>query len=418
MPSLDTDEAAGLPSATYTEQKQSATSEQHTGQTQPQDVRPWRLPAYALLAGNFIVGLSVLAPAAMLKELAAGLGVSIGKAGLLVTFGAIVLCIGSPLLAWATSRIERRTLLVATAATIAAGYLASALAPDYAVLLAIRLITLAVAAIFTPQAASAIALIAPGKERAAAIALVFLGWSLAVAAGMPLVTYLAATLGWREAYGVLAAASVLCVAGLAFSLPKGLTGTPVSFRSWGAILHSRPIVLMLLITILAAAGQFIVFIYLGPLLAQLAGAGPREIALFFCGFGITGFLGNLAATRIVGKLGAFTTSAVCFLAIFLGMLLWSAGAASVWLMAAGILIWGLGFAAANSMQQARLAGAAPDLASATIALNSSSIYAGQMTGSAIGGILIEHSLPLTMGYAGTAFLAAALGVVMLTRPRG
>jgi DHA1 family inner membrane transport protein len=173
---------------------------------------------------------------------------------------------------------------------------------------------------------------------------------------------------------------------------------------------------MLLITILAAAGQFIVFIYLGPLLAELIGAGHREIALFFCGFGVTGFLGNLAATRIVGRLGAFVTSAVCFVAIFAGMLLWSAGAGSAWLMAGGVLIWGAGFAAANSMQQARLAGAAPELASATIALNSSSIYAGQMTGSAIGGILIEHGLPVTMGYAGAAFLAATMAIVMLTRP--
>ena len=38
------------------------------------------------------------------------LDVSIRDAGLLVTFGAIVLCIGSPLTAWLTSRIESRAL--------------------------------------------------------------------------------------------------------------------------------------------------------------------------------------------------------------------------------------------------------------------------------------------------------------------
>ena len=70
--------------------------------------------AYALLLGNFVTAVSVLAPAGMLKDLADGLGVKVGEAGLLVTFGAIVMCFGSPLVAWATSRIERRKLLVAT----------------------------------------------------------------------------------------------------------------------------------------------------------------------------------------------------------------------------------------------------------------------------------------------------------------
>ena len=105
------------------------------------------------MLGNVVTGCSVLAPAGMLAELSAGLDVSIRTAGLLVTFGAIVLCIGSPVTAWLTSRIERRTLLAATIAVLALANFASALAPDYASLLAIRLVMLAVGALYTPQAA-------------------------------------------------------------------------------------------------------------------------------------------------------------------------------------------------------------------------------------------------------------------------
>ena len=47
-----------------------------------------------------VLGTSVLAPAGMLSELSGGLDVTIRDAGLLITFGAIVLCIGSPLTAW------------------------------------------------------------------------------------------------------------------------------------------------------------------------------------------------------------------------------------------------------------------------------------------------------------------------------
>src|SRR3978361_2009225 len=101
-----------------------------------------RFAPTALMLGNIVTGCSVLAPAGMLSELASDLNVTIRDAGLLITFGAIVSGVGSPLTAWLTSRIERRTLLTATLAALALTNLASAFAPDYASLLVIRLIML------------------------------------------------------------------------------------------------------------------------------------------------------------------------------------------------------------------------------------------------------------------------------------
>src|SRR5476651_103648 len=99
-----------------------------------------RFAPTALMLGNIVTGCSVLAPAGMLGELSAGLDVSIRGAGLLITFGAVVLCIGSPLTAWLTSRIERRTLLAATLAVLALANGVSAFVPDYTTLLVIRLV--------------------------------------------------------------------------------------------------------------------------------------------------------------------------------------------------------------------------------------------------------------------------------------
>src|SRR5258708_15151106 len=120
----------------------------------PQDAHvERRFAATALMLGNFITGTSILAPAGMLGELSEGLQVSIRDAGLLITFGAIVLCIASPLAAWLTSRIERHALLTATLAVLAIANAASAFAPDYATLPVIRLIMLAAAALLSPPAA-------------------------------------------------------------------------------------------------------------------------------------------------------------------------------------------------------------------------------------------------------------------------
>ncbi|WP_036027742.1 MFS transporter, partial [Bradyrhizobium yuanmingense] len=87
------------------------------------------------------------------------------------------------------SRIERRILLATTLAVLALGNLASALAPDYTSLLIIRLAMLAVGSLYTPQAAGTAALIVPAERRGSTIAYLFLGWSLAAAVGLPLITF-------------------------------------------------------------------------------------------------------------------------------------------------------------------------------------------------------------------------------------
>ncbi len=96
---------------------------------------------------------------------------------------------------------------------------------------------------------------------------------------------------------------------------------------------------------------------------------------------------------------------------------WALGAGTYALMAAGVSIWGLGFASTNSMQQVRLVAAAPTLASATVALNTSVLYIGQAVGSAIGGLLFARGLLHTLGFVAAGFVVLALTLVVLTRPR-
>jgi DHA1 family inner membrane transport protein len=373
------------------------------------------LPRIALMLGNFATGVSILAPAGMLTVLADGLGVGIRDTGLLVTYGAVILCFGSPLLAWLTTRFDRRLLLAGTLAVLVAGQAASAFAPNYAIVLALRLAMLTVAAIYTPQAASTVAMIVPAGKRASAIAFVFLGWSLAVAGGLPMITFVAAYAGWRAAFGAAALAAMVPCLLLAFTLPGGLRGPPLSLASFGIIARHRKILLLLLITILQTSGQFTVFIYLSPLLMRLTGADHNVVGTIFAIYGVAGFAGNVIATRIVSALGGWITSVVFLGSTFAGMLLWALGAGFLPVMGIGIVFWGLGFAATNSMQQARLVEAAPDLSSATVGLNTSALYTGQAIGSAIGGILFSQGYLHSIGYVGVTFVALGIAVWAITR---
>ena len=369
------------------------------------------------MLGNIVTGCSVLAPAGMLGELSSGLDVSIRTAGLLITFGAIVLCIGSPVSAWLTSRIERRTLLTVTLAVLAFTNFASAFAPDYTSLLVIRLVMLAVGALYTPQAAGTAGLIVPEQKRGSTIAYIFLGWSLAAAVGLPLITFIASRYGWRAVYGGIGVMGCISFLLLAWRLPGGLMGAPVDLKTWADVGRNRLIMLLLSITTLQMSGQFVVFTFMGPLLAKLTGAGPDAIALVFACYGVCGFIGIAIATRIVDSWGAWKTS-VLFTALMLtGVTGWALTAGIYPLMVVSVAIWGLGFASTNSMQQVRLVGAAPSLASASVSLNTSVLYVGQAVGSAIGGFLYARDLLYAAGYVSAAFIALALTAVILTRPK-
>jgi MFS transporter, DHA1 family, inner membrane transport protein len=374
-----------------------------------------RFAPTALMLGNFVTGCSVLAPAGMLGELSADLGVSIRDAGLLITWGAVVLCFGSPIMAWLTSRIERRTLLISTLAVFALTNAASAFAPNYATLLVLRVLMLAVGALFTPQAAGTAGLIVREEKRGSTIAYIFLGWSLAAAVGLPLITFIASRYGFRAAYGGVAAVSCLSFLLLAWRLPGGLKGEPVDLKTWAAVGRNKMILLLLLATTLQMSGQFVVFTYMGPLLAKLTGAGPDAVGLVFAIYGVFGFIGIAVATRIVDSWGPYKTSLLFTSLLLAGVGGWALSAGHYSLMAASVAIWGLGFASTNSMQQVRLVIAAPTLASASVALNTSVLYVGQAVGSAIGGFLYAHDQLHATGYVATAFVALALIAVISTR---
>lgn len=369
------------------------------------------------MLGNIVTGCSVLAPAGMLIELSSGLDVSVRDAGLLITFGAVMLCVGSPLTAWLTSRIERRTLLTTTLAVLAATNAASAFAPDYISLLVIRLIMLGVGALYTPQAAGTGALIVPAQKRGSTIAYIFLGWSLAAAVGLPLITFIASRYGWRAAYGGIGVIGCLSFLLLAWRLPGGLIGARVDLKTWADVGRSRIIVLLLLVTMLQMSGQFVVFTFMGPLLTKLTQASPDAVGLVFAIYGVFGFIGIAIATRIVDRWGAYKTSILSNGLMLTGLIGWALSAGVFPLMACSVAVWGLGFASTNSMQQVRLVTASPALAPASVSLNTSVLYIGQAVGSAIGGLLYARDLLYGAGYAAVFFVALALVVVTLTRPR-
>ena len=371
-----------------------------------------------MLAGNFAIGCGVMVVAGSLNDLSAALQVSAAVAGQLITAGAVAMGLGAPLLAAALVRFDRRWLLTAALLWFAVGHALSALMPGYASLLAVRVLAVLGAAVFTPQAAAAINVLAPPEQRGRAITTVFLGWSLSSVLGMPLHSFIAETVGWRWAFGLVAVLSTAAAWGVWRTVPEGVKPPTLTLASWGRVLTHPLLMGMVGVTLLSAAGQFTLFSYFAPYYRQVLGASAGEVSFLFFWFGAFGLLGNVLLSRWIDRLGAARCVHIAMALMALSLTLWPltgpAGSAAllggVAGMAAAVVPWALGCFSCNSGQQARLSQASVAYAPALLALNTSAIYGGQAIGAAGGGALLAHSGFGTLPWAGLAWMLVALGL--------
>lgn len=368
-----------------------------------------RAPAlwWALLAGNFAIGCGVMVVPGALNDIVRELRVSVALGGQLVTVSAVVMAVGAPLLAAFVGGIDRRRLLAFALAWYALGHALAAAMPDYPGLLLVRTLTVLSAAAFTPQAAAALSVMTPPQLRGRAIAFAFLGWSLASVAGLPLTSWVAETAGWRWSFALVAALAVPAAVGVWRAMPGGVRPARLSLAQWGTVFGSPVLMAVVAVTAFSAAGQFTLFSYFAPYYRQVLGADALQSSALFMTFGVFALAGNLLLARHVDRLGAARCVALGLASMALALAAWP-WAGSVVAVGLVLVPWALGSFASNSAQQARLGAAAPALAPALLALNTSAIYAGQALGAAGGGALFAASGWRWLSGAALAWMLLAL----------
>jgi predicted MFS family arabinose efflux permease len=367
---------------------------------------------WPLLFGNFVIGTGVMVVPGTLNEISSSLDVPVSTAGQLISAGALLMCIGAPLLAALVAGWDRRRLLAVSMIWYGLLHLACVAAPTFAVLLPLRVLTLLAPAIFTPQAAACVGLLVPVHQRGRAITFIFMGWSVSSVLGMPLAALIGGTLGWRSAFGLVALMSLVSAVWVWRSLPNGIRPPALSAAAWKEAFSSPPLMLCVLVTAFYSAGQFVLFSYFAPYYKQKIGVTPGEFGLLLMWFGLFGFLGNMLMSRTIDRLGASRSVMISVASMALSLLIWPLGTSLV-LAALVAVPWALGCFSSNSAQQARLVGIAPALAAGSIALNSSAMYAGQAVGAATGGWLIARDGMFILSWVGLVGLILSMGVSAL-----
>lgn len=364
---------------------------------------------WPLLFGNFVIGTGVMVVPGTLNEISASLGETVPVTGQLITVAAAVMCLGAPLFASVVAGWDRRRLLALCMVWYALWLGVCALMPNFGSLLLVRALAVVAPAIFTPQAAACVGLLVRPEQRGRAITFVFLGWSVASVLGMPLGAWVGGMLGWRTAFGAVALLSVVSAAWLWRALPNGIRPPALSRAAWVETLRSPALMLSVAVTLLYSSGQFVLFSYFAPYFHATMQATPLQLSLLFFWFGAFGLLGNIVMSRQIDRVGAPRSVMWSVGCMALSLLLWPLGSTMV---LAGLVCipWALGCFSSNSAQQARLVGIAPGLASGSIALNSSAMYAGQALGAGSGGWLIAQGQMGSLHWFGLVALLAAMAM--------
>ncbi|MFI6394032.1 MFS transporter [Nonomuraea sp. NPDC050540] len=410
----------------------------------------------------FILGLAVFAQgtsefmlSGLLPDISADLGVSLSQAGLLTSAFAIGMVVGAPVLAAATLHWPRRRSLVLFLSVFAAAHVVSALTPDYAVLLAARVVSaLANAGFWAVAAAAAVAMV-PVRARARALAVVVGGVTVACVAGVPAGAVLGQLWGWRSAFWAVAVLSALSAVAILRALPSGTarrtaptgpsrpegaspagasspaggvspaggtspaggaaadgggqarTGVRAELRA----LADRRVVVTYLLNALIQGATFCAFTFLAPMVTEVAELGegwvPGTLVLFgagaFLGITLGGRLGDAYPMRVLGFGMTALTAGWAVLAL--------AGGNQVVLVtlvfAQGLLAFGL--APALTSRAYQLAAGAPTLAGAfaTAAFN-----VGAAAGPGLGGLALDAGFGFRAPmWVGAGLMVPALAVL-------
>jgi DHA1 family inner membrane transport protein len=368
-----------------------------------------RKPLFALAVSAFGIGTSEFIIMGLLPDLAHSFRVSIPKTGILVSGYALSVTLGSPLVALALSRMDRKRALLILMGMFLAGNALCALAPTFLLLLCARILTALCHGAFFGIGSIVASHLVPRSERAQAIALMFSGLTL-----VPAGTALGQAFGWRFAFWALVPIGLVAGLGLLRLVPSQPAEKLHLKHEFHAVLRPQ-VQLVLALSTLSSVSLFCVLTYIAPILEQVTHLSPGAVTRVLVVFGVGITLGNLLGGRLADwkQMPVLIGGIVLLIVIFLAMPLLEPTVVPAVVM---VFVWGCIHFAAGAPLQARIvdqAQGAPNLAST---LNQGAFNLGNALGASLGGIMLTEGIGyryLSLGSAGVASVALLVALIAL-----
>ncbi|MEV7028038.1 MFS transporter [Kitasatospora sp. NPDC093558] len=373
-------------------------------------------PVLAVALSTFTVVSAEMMPVGLLTPMSDSLSVTDGVTGLSLTITGLIGAAVSPFAPALIGLRDRKGVLVGHMLLLALGNAVTAVAPNFPVLVAGRiLLGLALGVVWGLVPGLAPRLV-DGPRIALASTMVFSGVSIASVLGVPLGTYLAALLDWRAAFWALALLGLVCATVLARTLPA----LPVHERGRtdgiAGALRQKGITAGLAVTTLVVLGHFTGYTYVRPVLEADAGLGTGVIAACLLVYGLAGVAGNFTLGPLSGRRPrAAMVTALAGVTLAVGLLPVLTGSVVTVLLV--LVVWGASYGGVSVSTQTWIRTAAPARIEASGALWAGVFNASIALGSLAGGLVIDHAGNRAVLLTAALTTAAGLLVALAARPR-
>lgn len=359
----------------------------------------------AVAFGTFLLVTAEQLPIGLLTPVGSALSVSEGAAGLMVTVPSIVAAVAAPVVPVLVRTMDRRLLLVALMGLMTLANLASALAPDYPLLIAARvLVGVAIGGFWAIAGGLAVRLV-PASHVPRATAIIFGGVGAANVFGVPIGTMIGGLANWRIAFGALGVLALAVLVALLAVLPPLTAARPVGLRRLAAQFRDQGVRVGLLATFLIVTGHFSAYTFISPVLRELSGVDEEFVGPLLFGFGVAGIAGNFVAGAAVAKRlhrTVLTIAAALGVTVLLYPVVGLSAAGGVLLL----VIWGLVYGGVSTSLQTWMIRAAPEAVEEASALWVAVFNLSIGLGALAGGAIVD-ALPLR----GVLWLAGVLVLV-------
>lgn len=379
------------------------------------------LPTVYLIAlGAFALGMASYVTAGLIPMIELSFDVSVSVAAQLVTAYTLAYGIGSPIVVALLPGDRQRKGLLAALGVFVLANAASALSTDFSWLVAFRVLAGIGSGVYLAMGISSAASLT-ASARGKAISIIMGGMAAGTVLGVPLGLELAETFGWASALWLVALLGTITWLGLSWRLPVLPDSNAVPVRKRLSLLVDGQVVLILLVSLLAAVASLGMYTFLGALMTSPVYGAAESATPFLWVWGIGGVLGSFMVGPLADRIrGPRMTLAIMILLALSLMLLPVLASWSRWLAAGPILVWGaVGWALQvpqnSQLIHVRESGGDGNLA---VALNESALYLGSAIGAAIGGVALALSLPiwsLPLGAGSVAAVGAAVQFVSVRR---
>ncbi len=378
---------------------------------------------FSLAFAAFAIGTTEFVIVGLLPDIGRTFGISVSTAGLLVSFYALAITVGTPLISAVTARLPRRVLLLALMTLFTLCNLAAGFSGAFPALLAIRIVMAVAHGVFFGLGTTVAMSLVPTQKSGRAVAIMVSGLTVAMVTGVPGGTWLGDLMGWRLPFLVVAAMGALATAGLWWFLPALSTQrSSGSILSQLSLVKSRALMPLYAMAALGMGATFTVFTYLSPLLTHSAGLKSHGVTLGLVIFGLGSVVGTIGGGRLSDRYGPKPSMNIALTGLAMSV-------ASLWITAhqpvlvmVNLFVWGAFAFAIPPIMQATVVliarRVAPQAVGTAAGLNVAAFNLGISGGSFLGGLVLTGENVLATVYVGVALAIAGLVVVAMYRWSG